>query len=147
MQRSLNVTKVISADTTDLLNNTILQSIPREGTLVVEASATECSGDLQAKITIQEPDGHVPINNMPLPAGGYAYINAARSEATGAPHVTLTLDDRTERMWQFEATEGGHFTIAIDIAGDNVGCIVAVTLVWDDEEDEEEEEEIVEEEL
>lgn len=126
MQRSLSISELVTADKSDLLNDTILQSIPRTGTLVVEASSNICASGNEAKLTIQEPDGHVPINKMTIPAGtGHLWVDTGNNPI-------LVLDDRTERMWTFRATEGGHFSISIDVSGD-AAMFVFVTLLWDDE--------------
>ena len=57
------------ASNTDLLNNTRLSSIPYNATLVVQAQANLGNATNNFAITIQLPDGTVPVDLQQVSAG------------------------------------------------------------------------------
>ena len=119
--RSLCVTKVVSATDTDILNDTILQSIPTTGTLIVEASTNDCDDSNGFLLNIQTPEGFVPIANQQIPAGSPGN--------SGGADPALVLDNRTEVLYEFPAQEGGHFQIGLTEKGTAI-AIVRITLVF-----------------
>jgi len=90
---------------TDLLNNTRLSSIPYNGTLVIQAMANLGNATNNYAITIQLPNGEVPVDSQQVAAG-------QEGDALGGQLDTRYLD-----MWSFPAPQGGHFTISMTETG------------------------------
>lgn len=90
----IQVTSVLTADNTDVLQGTDLQSIPGPGVLIVAAASTQNDTTL----TITAP------NNVPL-------LQAQRLNlrTSGVP----SLQD--DPVWPVIATQGGHPRISVDI--------------------------------
>jgi len=93
------------ASNSDLLNNTRLSSIPYNATLVVQAQANLGNATNNWAITIQLPDGTVPVDSQQVSAG-------QEGDALGGQ-----LDNRYLDQWSFPAPQGGHFTIAMTETG------------------------------
>ena len=91
-----------------------LNSIPYDGTLTLEVSATVSKKNNFVAITIQTPDGEVPVLEELVPFNGYDDGN----------HV---LHNDTEYVFTFDAPQGGHFNIDMDVTG-NSTWIVRATL-------------------
>lgn len=109
-------TFALSADNTDILAApSRLAAMPSDGTLIIEMSATEANGTNYGKVTIQLPDGSVPIDDQVLPANGM-------STADGLIHdeTALTLTAQVE--------QGGHVTVAYDETGTVAEAFFIVTL-------------------
>jgi len=92
------LTGVEIATTNDLLLNTRLTAIPYGGQLTIQ-----CLANL---ITIQLPDGKVPVDSQRVSAGQEV------EGALGGQLDSLHLD-----QWSFPAAQGGHFTIAFAETG------------------------------
>jgi len=105
----------IVATLADLLNNTRLSSIPFNGTLVVQAQANLGNATNNYAITIQLPDGLVPVDAQQVAAG-------QEGDALGGQLDTRYLD-----MWSFPAPQGGHFTISLTETGTAI-CTTRVVL-------------------
>jgi len=97
------LTDSINATDTDILANTRLSSIPYIGNITIQASASTNTATNNFRITIQLPDGKVPVDNQLVTA------NAAA--------VQGILDTRTLDQWTFPALFGGHFTISLTETG------------------------------
>ncbi len=95
----------IIATTSDLLNNTRLSSIPFNGTLVIQAQANLGNATNNYAITIQLPNGEVPVDGQQVAAG-------QEGDALGGQLDTRYLD-----QWSFPAPQGGHFTISLTESG------------------------------
>ncbi len=93
------------ASNTDILNDTRLSSIPYGGQLTIQAQAALNNSTNNFTITIQLPDGKVPVDAQAVSAGQEA-------DALGGQ-----LDNRYLDMWTFPAAQGGHFTIAFTETG------------------------------
>lgn len=85
----------------DILDNTRLTSIPHSGQLTIQAQANLNNATNNFTITIQLPDGKVPVDAQRLNAG-------QEGDALGGQ-----LDQRYLTQWTFPAPQGGHFTISL----------------------------------
>jgi len=89
----------------DLLDSTRLSSIPYGGTLVIQAQSNLGNATNNYAITIQLPDGSVPVDAQQVSAG-------QEGDALGGQ-----LDSRYLDQWSFPASQGGHFTISLTETG------------------------------
>ena len=108
------VTGYLTASNADILAGTRLNAIPFDGELLLEVLGDAQSAPQTnfAKMTIQIPDGAVPMQDMRIP---HARVGKG------------TLNDDDESAFTFDATQGGHFDIEIDISGTH-GVFYRVTL-------------------
>lgn len=91
-----------AASNTDLLNGTRLSSIPYSGGLLTfQCLANLNNATNNFKLTIQLPDGKVPVDAQDVLAG---------QEVEGA--LGGQLDSRLLMQFTFPAPQGGHFTIS-----------------------------------
>jgi len=106
----------IVASDADILNDTRLSSIPYSGgILTVLAMANLNNATNNFTITIQLPDGSVPVDGQPVLAG---------QEVEGALGGQIDLSHAMQ--FSFPAPQGGHFTIAFTETGAAVATWVAV---------------------
>ncbi len=105
----------IVATNSDLLNNTRLSSIPYNGQLVIQVMANLGNATNNFAITIQLPNGEVPVDSQQVAAG-------LEADALGGQ-----LDERYLDMFTFSAPQGGHFTIALTETGTAI-CTVRTVL-------------------
>lgn len=109
-------TFALAADNTDILAApSRLAAMPSDGTLVIEMSATEANGSNYGTVTIQLPDGSVPIDGQVIPANGM-------STADGVIH------DETALTMTAAVEQGGHVTIAYDETGTVAEALFICTL-------------------
>lgn len=94
------------ASNTDILNGTRLSSIPYGGQLTIQMLANLNNATNRYVVTIQLPDGKVPVDGQPVSAG---------QEVEGA--LGGQLDSRLLDQWTFPAAQGGHFTISVTETG------------------------------
>ncbi len=105
------------ATTTDLLNGTRLSSIPFSGGhLEMQFLANLNNATNNFLITIQLPNGDVPVDAQPVLAG---------QEVEGA--LGGQLDKRLLMPFRFPAPQGGHFTIVLTETGAAI-CTWAIVL-------------------
>ncbi len=95
-----------AASNTDILNDTRLSSIPYGGQLTIQALANLNNATNRFTITIQLPDGKVPVDGQRVSAG---------QEVEGA--LGGQLDSRLLDQWTFPAAQGGHFTVSFTETG------------------------------
>ncbi len=96
-----------AASTTDILNNTRLSAIPYSGgMLTIQAQANLNNTTNGYTITIQLPNGEVPVDAQNVSAG---------QEVEGA--LGGQLNSLMYDQWSFPAPQGGHFTIAFVESG------------------------------
>lgn len=95
-----------AATAADILDNTRLTSIPYGGQLTIQTLANLNNATNSFAITIQLPDGKVPVDSQRVSAG---------QEVEGA--LGGQLDDRLLDQWSFPASTGGHFTISLTETG------------------------------
>ncbi len=100
------LTGVEAATNADILLNTRLSSIPYGGQLTIQSLANLNNATNRFSITIQLPDGKVPVDLQPVSMG-----NADMGVLGGQ------LDNRFLDQWTFPAAQGGHFTISFTETG------------------------------
>ncbi len=107
------LTGIETASNTDLLLNTRLSSIPYSGSgLIIEMQANLANAINQFTVTIQLPDGKVPVDTQVVPCG--QPVEEVLGGALNSQYLT---------RWAFPAPQGGHFTIAATETG-------AAILTW-----------------
>jgi len=102
----------ILATNTDVLAGGRLNAIPYDGNLTLCFLADLATAAAQYLLTIQKPDGSVPIDNQ--------LVNASSSGADGV------MDDREWLQMTFRARQGGHFTVSLTETGTAVCMFRAV---------------------
>lgn len=105
-------TAVIAATSTDVLNGTRLNAIPYNGELILEFQASLADATNSYALTIQLPNGDVPVDSQIVPANN--------------PALGGVLDERTKLSFVFRATQGGHFTISLTESGTAIAIWRAV---------------------
>lgn len=106
--------RLTTADADILAAPSRLNSLPRAGSIIVEATANQADGTNQWTLAVQLPDGEVPVDAQLVPA-------SATSDG---------IDDRTRLLFRFDGLpQGGHLTLAAVESGTAV-LWVRVTLVW-----------------
>lgn len=93
----------ITADVTDLLADTRLQTIPQLGILTMEFQADVAETANNATVTIQLPNGDTPFQDVMIPA---------HSDGKAG-----SIDNRCELMMSYDIQQGGHPVISIDVTG------------------------------
>lgn len=94
---------VITATNADILAGTRLNSIPYNGTLTFDVIANLNVAANNFVVTIQEPNGDVPIDGQPVPGTN--------------PSIAGVLDDRQLFRFSMPASQGGHINIALTETG------------------------------
>lgn len=105
-------TAIITGTNTDVLNGTRLNAIPYNGLLTMQFSADLANATNNYVLTIQLPDGDVPVDAQIIPGTN--------------PSLDGVLDDRTKLSFQFRATQGGHYTISLTETGTAIAIWRAV---------------------
>lgn len=100
-----------AASIADILNDTRLSSIPYDGQITVQALCNLNNATNSMSITIQLPNGSVPVDTQRVSAG-------LGDDVLGGQLRADYLD-----QWSFPASQGGHFTIAFAETG-------ACVLTW-----------------
>lgn len=103
---------IIVATDADVLNGTRLNAIPYDGLLVLQFSADLANATNSWALTIQLPDGDVPVDSQ-IVSG----IN---------PSIGGVLDSRTLMQFSYRARQGGHFTISLTETGTAIAIWRAV---------------------
>jgi len=96
-------TAVEAATNTDILNGTRLNAIPYNGQLTFEFQCNVNTAAAHFTVTIQEPNGDVPIDAQLVPGTN--------------PALDGVLDDRQLLRMSFRATQGGHFNVSLTETG------------------------------
>lgn len=94
---------IVTATTADLLAGGRLNSIPYRGMLTMQFLADLNNASNNWALTIQLPNGDVPIDDQAVPGSN--------------PALGGVLDDRQLLQLSFNATAGGHFTISLTETG------------------------------
>lgn len=94
---------IILATEMDLLSTGRLNAIPYNGKLTLEFLANLADAGNFYQLTIQKPDGDVPVDAQMVPASN--------------PGAAGVLDDRQLLRMSFNATQGGHFTVSLSETG------------------------------
>ncbi len=102
----------ILATNTDVLSVGRLNSIPYNGKLTLRFLADLATAAAQYNLTIQKPDGSVPVDNQ--------LVQASSSGADGV------MDDRELLQFTFDAFQGGHFIVSLTETGTAVCMFQAI---------------------
>lgn len=94
-----------SADNSDILQGTRLQTVPRGGFLTFELQASDNDATNNYTVTVQMPGGDTPMNATRIPCGN----------TSGLAGV---IDERTNLTATFPITQGGHAVFSCDETGD-----------------------------
>lgn len=94
---------IVTATTSDLLSGGRLNNIPYNGNLVIQVLADAADATNSFAITVQKPDGSVPIDGQLVPGSN--------------PALAGVLDSRQYLELAFQATQGGHFHITLTETG------------------------------
>lgn len=92
---------LISASTTDILQGTRLQTVPKNGILTFEISSDLATAAANYTATIQLPGGDTPLNGVLVPASG----------------TIGQLDDRNKLVASFATGQGGHAVFSVTETG------------------------------
>lgn len=105
-------TFLISATNTDVLSAGRLNAIPYNGVLTLDFLADLGDVTNNYVLTIQKPDGSVPVDAQVVPASGSG--------------LDMNLDERDLQRFSFQAGQGGHFTISLTENGTATCAVRAV---------------------
>lgn len=94
---------LISATNTDVLSTGRLNAIPYGGSLTLRFLADLGTSAAFYALTIQLPDGSVPVDGQTVWASSSA--------------ADMVMDDREVMQFTFVATQGGHFTVSLTETG------------------------------
>ncbi len=103
---------IISATNTDILSVGRLNAIPYNGMLSLRFLADLGTAAANYALTIQLPGGQVPVDSQQVWSNSSAVVGV--------------MDDREVMEFQFQATQGGHFTVSLTETGAAVCVFVAV---------------------
>lgn len=109
----------VTATTADLLAApSRLAAIPSNGTMTIEAASGDNDGTNFMALSIQTPDGDIPLDGVAVPAW------ASTAAADGV------LDTNTEMLIVLPVQQGGHVLIST-VENGTVGlCFIMVTLTF-----------------
>lgn len=103
---------LISATNTDVLSTGRLNSIPYAGALTLRFLADLGTAAALYTLTIQLPDGSVPVNAQTVPASSSG--------------VDMDMNEREVLQFTFPAVNGGHFTVSLTETGTAVCAFQAI---------------------
>lgn len=103
---------LIIATNTDVLSVGRLNAIPYNGKLHLRFLADLGTDAANFALTIQKPDGSVPVDGQRVWAGSSG--------------LDMVMDDREAMSFTFNAAQGGHFIISLTETGTAVCAFVAV---------------------
>lgn len=103
---------LIAATNLDVLSVGRLNAIPYNGTLVLRFLADLGNAANNYVLTIQKPDGDVPVD--------------AQTVWASSAGTDMTVDEREVMQFTFQATQGGHFVVSLTETGTAVCAFVAM---------------------
>ncbi len=103
---------LIEATNTDVLAGGRLNAIPYNGTVTFRFLADLGTAAARYVLTLQLPNGDVPVDAQVVPASGSA--------------ADMVLDDRETLQFTFAATIGGHFVVSLTETGTAVCAFQAI---------------------
>ena len=103
---------LITATNTDVLSTGRLNAIPHNGSLQLCFLADLADASNNYSLTIQKPNGDVPVDSQLVPAN-----------STG---VDGLMDSRQWLSFTFRASQGGHFTVSLTETGTAVCTFRAI---------------------
>ena len=101
MAQIITLSDVLSADNTDILQGTRLQTVPQGGFLTFEIQSDANDATNYYTASIQMPNGDTPLNTVRVPRGD----NAGE------------LDERKKLMITLPVAQGGHTVFSVDETG------------------------------
>ncbi len=101
MAQIITLSDVLSADNTDILQGTRLQTVPQGGFLTFEIQSDANDASNYYTASIQMPNGDTPLNTVRVPRGD----NAGE------------LDERKKLMITLPVAQGGHTVFSVDETG------------------------------
>lgn len=104
---------IVSATNTDLLSAGRLNSIPYRGTLTLRFLADLGTAAANYSLTLQLPNGDVPVDSQQVPAAGGAAVIGV-------------MDSRQLLQFKFPAMNGGHFVVSLTETGTCVCMFQAI---------------------
>lgn len=93
----------VTATTTDLLNDTRLQTMPAGGALTIRAIADLADATNNYTMSIQLPNGDTPLDNVLVPG-----VN---------PSLAGVIDERQLLQVTFPIQQGGHCVVSFTETG------------------------------
>lgn len=99
------VTTFLATSSTDVLQGTRLQTVPKNGILSFEIQASDNDATNNFSTSIQLPNGDTPLNGVLVPMGATAGLAGM-------------LDDRLCLKVRFKIQQGGHCVFSLTEAGD-----------------------------
>lgn len=112
MQQIITLSNVITATDTDVLNNTRLQTAPRNGVITIEVAADLNNATNNFVVSVQLPDGQTPFESIAVPG-----IN---------PSLGGVIDSRQALVANFPVEQGGHLVLNLTETGAAI-CMFRVT--------------------
>lgn len=103
---------LISATNADVLSVGRLNAIPYNGELTLRFLADLGTSAAFYSLTIQKPDGSVPVDAQVVPASGAG--------------VDMLMDERELLQFTFAAGQGGHFIVSLTETGTAVCAFQAI---------------------
>lgn len=103
---------LIEATNTDVLSAGRLNAIPYNGQITLRFLADLGTAAARYVLTIQLPDGSVPVDAQVVPASSSG--------------VDMDMDSRQVLQFTFAASQGGHFTVSLTETGTCVCAFQAV---------------------
>ena len=94
-----------SADNSDILQGTRLQTVPANGVMTFELQASDNDATNNFTASVQLPGGDTPMNATRIPCGN-----------TGG--LAGVIDERTNLTASFLIRQGGHVVFSVDETGD-----------------------------
>ncbi len=107
-----------ATDTDILAAPSRLAAIPANGVMTVETSTSDAESTNNGALTIQLPNGDIPLDLVVIPAW---------AAVLGADGV---LDARTQMALTFGVGQGGHVLLQYTMTGVVSLCIMHVTLTF-----------------
>jgi len=98
------ISGLISADNTDVLANSRLQTAPSRGLLSIELQASDADGTNNFTASLNLPGGDNPWENVLVPGGNTASLAGV-------------IDSRCALTDVFPVSQGGHVTLSVDETG------------------------------
>lgn len=106
----------LAASNTDILAApSRLASIPEDGVLVMEASATDCDGTNYGELTVQPPGSEIPLDTVIIPQNGFSTADAV-------------IHDDTAFVLQIPVEAGGHVLVSYVENGTVAAMFIVFTL-------------------
>lgn len=103
---------LVAATNADLLAGGRLNAIPYGGNITFQFLADLGDASNNYSLTIQLPNGEVPVDGQAVPASSVG--------------LDMVLDSRQLLQFTFNAGQGGHFTVSLTETGTAVCAFVAV---------------------